>query len=129
MRFMMFMIPNLAAEDYMPTAEKVAEMTKYNEVLVAAGVLLAADGLHPLGAGDQVVFDSGKAAVKDGPYSEAKEVIGGYWMLQCKSKEEAEAWALRVPGDPNNVIEVRQVFEMDDFPADVQAAANPDLLS
>jgi hypothetical protein len=124
MRFMMFMIPNAEAEaGVLPTAEQVAAMTKYNEELTKAGVVLALDGLQPSSKGARVSFAGGRSTVQDGPFSEAKEVIGGYWLIQVKSKDEAVAWASRCPADDGNVIEVRQVFELSDFPPDVQAAA------
>src|SRR5216110_1122269 len=126
MRFMMLMIPKgyeSAKPGTMPEAKAVAAMMKYNESLQKAGILLALDGLHPPSTGARVSFAGGKAKVSDGPFSEAREVLGGYWMIQVKSKEEAIAWASRCPGAENEVIEVRQVLEMADFPADVQAAA------
>src|SRR5579863_3377092 len=101
MRFMMLMIPQgyeKAAPGTMPPAEAVAAMMKYNEALQKAGVLLALDGLHPPSMGARVTFGEGKPAVTDGPFAEAKEVIGGYWMIQVKSKEEAIEWACRCPG-------------------------------
>jgi hypothetical protein len=129
---MMLMIPKgyeSAAPGTMPDAKAVAAMMKYNESLQKAGVLLALDGLQPPSMGARVSFSGGKAKVSDGPFAEAKEVLGGYWMIQVKSKEEAVAWACRCPGGDNEVIEVRQVHEMSDFPADVQEAAAkfPDL--
>jgi hypothetical protein len=113
----------------MPDAEKVAAMMKYNESLQKAGVLLALDGLQPPSMGARVTFAGGKPKVTDGPFTEAKEVLGGYWMIEVKSKEEAIQWATRCPGSENEIIEVRQVHEMSDFPADVQEAAAkfPDL--
>ena len=126
MRFMMLMIPKgyeKAAPGVMPDADGVARMMKYNESLQKAGVLLALDGLHPPSMGARVSFSGGKPTVTDGPFTEAKEVIGGYWMIQVKSKEEAIAWASRCPASDNEVIELRQVQEMSDFPPDVQAAA------
>jgi hypothetical protein len=126
MRFMMLMIPKgyeTAVPGAMPDAKTVAAMMKYNECLQKAGVLLAIDGLHPPSMGARVSFAGGKPKVTDGPFAEAKEVIGGYWMIQVRSKEEAIEWASRCPGGENEVIEVRQVQEMADFPADVQAAA------
>jgi hypothetical protein len=98
-------------------------MMKYNESLQKAGVLLALDGLHPPSMGARVSFSGGKPQVTDGPFTETKEVVGGYWMIQVKSKEEAIEWAKRCPGSENEVIEVRQVQEFTDFPADVQKAA------
>ena len=126
MRFMMLVIPKgyeTAAPDRMPDAEQVAEMMKYNESLANAGVLLSLDGLAPPSAGVRVSFAGGKPKVTDGPFAEAKECVGGYWMIQVKSKEEAIEWARRAPMSDNEIIEVRQVHEMEDFPADVQAAA------
>jgi hypothetical protein len=96
---------------------------KYNEALKQAGVLITLDGLHPPSAGVRVSFASGKPVVTDGPFTEAKEVIGGYWMIDVKSKEEAIAWASRCPASSNEVIEIRQVHEMSDFPADIREAA------
>jgi hypothetical protein len=126
MRFMMLMIPKgyeSAKPGTVPDAKAVETMMKYNESLQKAGVLLALDGLHPPSMGARVSFEGGKPRVTDGPFAEAKEVLGGYWMIQVKSKEEAIEWASRCPGSENEVIEVRQVQEFDDFPADVQEAA------
>jgi hypothetical protein len=126
MRFMMLMIPKgyeQAAPGTVPDAKAVAAMMKYNEQLQKAGVLLALDGLHPPSAGARVSFAGGKPTVTDGPFAEAKEVIGGYWMIQVKSREEAIEWAKRCPGSDNETIEIRQVQEMSDFPPDVQQAA------
>jgi hypothetical protein len=126
MRFMMLMIPKgyeTASPGTMPDAKAVAAMMKYNESLQKAGVLLALDGLHPPSMGARVTFSGGKPKVTDGPFAEAKEVIGGYWMIQVKSKEEALEWASRCPASSNEVIEVRQVQEMSDFPADIQEVA------
>jgi hypothetical protein len=115
-----------AGEGFAPPAEAVAKMMKFNEELTKAGALIALDGLHPPAKGARVAFAGGKAKVTDGPFIESKEVIGGYWMLQMKSKEEAVEWARRCPAAEGDVIEIRQVFEMSDFPADVQKAAeNP----
>ncbi|HXB72034.1 MAG TPA: YciI family protein [Candidatus Acidoferrales bacterium] len=122
MRFMMLMIPKgyeKAAPDAMPEAKAVAAMMKYNESLQKAGVLLALDGLHPPSTGARVSFSGGKPKVTDGPFAEAKEVIGGYWMIQVKSREEALEWASRCPASDNEVIEVRQVFEASDFPPEI----------
>jgi hypothetical protein len=126
MRFMMLMIPKAyetAAPGAMPDAKAVAAMMKYNESLQKAGVLLALDGLHPPSMGARVSFKGGKPKVTDGPFAEAKEVLGGYWMIQVKSKEEAIEWASRCPGGDNEVIEIRQVQELADFPADIQEVA------
>jgi hypothetical protein len=126
MRFMMLMIPKgyeKAAPDAMPSAEAVAAMMKYNEELQKAGVLVSLDGLHPLSSGARVSFEGGRPTVTDGPYVETKEVLGGYWMIRVKSKEEAVDWAKRCPASSNEIIEIRQVQEFEDFPADVQQAA------
>jgi len=126
MRFMLLMIPKgyeQAAPGAMPDAKAVAAMMRFNEELQRAGVLLALDGLHPPSMGARVTFAGGKARVTDGPFSEAKEVLGGYWMIRVNSRAEAIAWAARCPGSDNEMIEVRQVQEFADFPADVQQAA------
>jgi hypothetical protein len=126
MRFMMLMIPKgyeSAKPGTMPDAKAVAAMMKYNEALQKAGVLIALDGLHPPSMGACVSFAGGKPRVTDGPFIETKEVLGGYWMINVKSKAEAVAWAKRCPGSDNETIEVRQVQEFEDFPEDVQDAA------
>ena len=126
MRFMMLMIPKgyeKASPGAMPDAKAVAAMMKYNESLQKAGVLLALDGLHPPSMGARVSFPGGKPMVTDGPFIESKEVLGGYWMIQVKSKAEAIEWASRCPASENEVIELRQVQEFSDFPSDVQEAA------
>lgn len=125
MRYMMIMIPNIPEEEnWSPSPEAVATMSKYNEALTKAGVLLALDGLHPANKGARVSFAGGKSTITDGPFSEAKEVVGGYWLIQVKSKEEAVEWASRVPGADGDVVEVRQVYEMSEYPADVKQAAS-----
>ena len=126
MRFMLLMIPKgyeKAAPGAVPDAKAVAAMMKYNEELQKAGVLLALDGLHPPSMGARVSFAGGQPVVTDGPFAEATEVIGGYWMIEVGSKQEALAWAVRCPASDNEVIEVRQVQELADFPADVRQAA------
>jgi hypothetical protein len=126
MRFMMIMIPKgyeQAAPGTLPDAKAVDAMMKYNEALQKAGVLLSLDGLHPPSMGARVSFESGKPLVTDGPFTETKEVIGGYWMIQVASKEEAIQWAMRCPGGKNEIIEIRQVQELADFPEDVQKVA------
>ena len=123
MRFMMLMIPHgyeSAQAGQMPSAEAVAAMMRYNESLKKAGVLLSLDGLHPPSMGARVTFPNGKPVVTDGPFAEVKEVLGGYWMIQVRSREEAIEWAKRCPAGPNETIEIRQVQELSDFPADVQ---------
>jgi hypothetical protein len=127
MRFMMFMLPGGELQETgdwgPPPAEDVGKMTRYNEELTKAGVLLALDGLQPPSKGARVTLADGAKKVTDGPFAEAKEIIGGYWLIDVKSKDEAVEWAKRCPLGPGDVVEVRQVFEMSDFPEDVQAAA------
>jgi hypothetical protein len=126
MRFMMLMIPKgyeKAPEGTMPDPKLVIEMMKYNAALKQAGVLLALDGLHPPATGARVAFSGGKPTVTDGPFAEAREVLGGYWVIQVKSRDEAIAWATRCPASDGDVIEVRQVQELSDFPPEVQKAA------
>ena len=123
MRFIMFMIPNVSESEWGPTPEMVAAMTRYNRELTDAGVLLSLDGLHPATEAARVKFGGGSAAVTDGPFAEAKEVVGGYWMIEVGSRAEAVEWARRCPAGDGDVIEVRQVQEMSEFPPDVQRAA------
>ena len=131
MRFLVFMIPGVyqpkngkkTDPHFTPDAEMMAKMGKFNEELKKAGALLSLDGLQPLTTGARLAFSGGKSSVTDGPFVEAKEVVGGYWMLQAKSKEQVVDWMKRCPAQDGDVIEIRQVFEMSDFPADVQAAA------
>src|SRR5579864_5066175 len=127
MRFMMLMIPDgyaAAGPDKMPDAEAVAAMTKYNEALKDAGVLLSLDGLHPPSDGARITFKSkGQPQVSRGPFPGATEALGGYWMIRVNSQQEAIDWARRCPVSHDAVIEIRQVFEMEEFPADVQKAA------
>lgn len=126
MRFMMLMIPKgyeNAPAGEVPSADAVAAMMRYNEELQRAGVLIALDGLHPPATGARVSFEGGRPKVTDGPFAEVKEVLGGYWMIDVESRAAAIEWATRCPASPNEVIEVRQVQEMSDFPPDVQEAA------
>ena len=126
MRYMLIVLPkgyDTAAPGATPDAKLVEKMGKFNDSLSKAGVLLALDGLHPPSTGNRVRFAGGKPTVVDGPFAEAKEVIGGYWMLQVKSREEAVEWAKRAPMPDGDVIEVRRVQELADFPPEVQRAA------
>lgn len=126
MRFMMLMMPKgyeNAAPGTTPDPKAVLAMMKYNESLKKAGVLLTLDGLHPPSEGARVSFSGGKPTVTDGPFTESKEVIGGYWMIQVKSKEEAIEWACRCPASENEVIEIRQVHEFAEFSPEIQQAA------
>ena len=126
MRFMMLMIPQgyeNAAPGAMPDAKAVAAMMEYNAALQKAGVLLTLDGLHPPSMGARVTFSGGKPTVIDGPFPGVTEVLGGYWIIQVQSKQEAIEWASRCPAADNEIIELRQMQEFSDFPADVQQAA------
>ncbi|MGA7708400.1 MAG: YciI family protein [Acidobacteriaceae bacterium] len=123
---MMIVIPKgyeTAAPDAVPCAEMVAKMMEYNKSLQKAGVLLALDGLLPPSTAARVSYTDGKVTVTDGPFAEAKEAIGGYWIIQVRSREEAIEWAKRVPASSNGIIEVRQIQEIADFPEDVRKAA------
>jgi hypothetical protein len=115
MRFMMIMKPNADEVGWHPNAEAIATMSKYNEQLSQAGVLLALDGLQSPSKGARVAFAGGRSTVTDGPFTESKELIGGYWLIQARSKEEAVQWATRCPAADGDVIEVRQVYEASDF--------------
>ncbi len=126
MRFMMIMHPDprtAYAGAGTPPVDAVEAMTRYNRSLVDAGVLLSADGLAGPDQGARVRFAGGRPTVTDGPFAEARELIGGYWMISVGSKEEAVEWARRCPAAEGDMIEVRRVFEMSDFPQDVQDAA------
>lgn len=125
MRYMMFMtIKDQDPSTWSPTPEDVSAMMAYNEELTKAGILLALDGLQPTSEGARVRFDSGSPVVTDGPFAESKEVVGGYWIIDVKSKDEAIVWASRCPVEGADAfVEVRRVFEMSDFPQDVQEAA------
>jgi hypothetical protein len=126
MRFMMLMIPlgyESAPPDVQLDPERVRAMMKFNQELRDAGVLITLDGLHPPSMGARVSFATGKPLVTDGPFTESKEVLGGYWMIDVKSREEAIAWASKCPATANEIIEIRQVQEMADFPEEVQQAA------
>lgn len=131
MRFVVLMIPGvyqpksnrLVGADFIPNAEMMAKMGQFNEELKQAGLLLSLDGLQPLTAGARLAFSGGKASVTDGPSIEAKEVVGGYWMLEATSKQQVVDWMKRCPAQDGDVIEIRPVFELSDFPEDVQAAA------
>ena len=116
MRFMVLVPASPESEaGEMPSTEILEAMTKYNEELVKAGVMLAGDGLHPSSKGARVRFDGRERTVVDGPFTEAKELIAGYWIWQCASRDEAIEWLKRAPFDGGAEIELRQVFETDDF--------------
>ena len=126
MRFMMLVLPRgytSAAPDTIPDPERVKQMMKYNQELLDAGVLRAMDGLEPPSAGARVTYDTGKPVVKDGPFAEAKEVLGGYWLIEVASKEEAVGWAKRAPMSADETIEVRKVHDYETWPEDARKAA------
>jgi hypothetical protein len=132
MRFMVMMIPDVykrpVPQDFVPPEDAVEKMGRFNEELVKAGVLLACEGLHPPEKAARVSFDaSGKPKVTDGPFTEAKEMVGGYWIWQVKSREEAIEWARRCPAEPGDVLEIRQVFEPEDFGPEI-AQQEPELM-
>jgi hypothetical protein len=122
MRFMVIVKANKDSEaGVLPSEQLLAEMGKYNEELAKAGVLLAGEGLHPSSKGARVKFSGNKRIVKDGPFSETKELIAGFWLLQVKSKEEAIEWVKRAPNPfpgTESEIEIRQVHEAEDFGAE-----------
>jgi hypothetical protein len=116
MRFMVLVPANKDSEAGMlPSEELFAEMGRFNEEMVRAGVMLAADGLQPTSKGARIRFSGGKTTVTDGPFTESKELIAGYWIIQVKSKEEAIEWMKRAPFDGGVEIEIRQIFEAEDF--------------
>src|SRR6202011_3784659 len=120
MRVMVIVKANKDSEaGVLPSTEILADMGKYNEELVKAGVMLAAEGLHPSSKGKRVKFSGGKHTVTDGPFTETKELIAGFWLWQVRSMEEAVEWLKRSPFDGGTEIEIRQVFEADDFGAEL----------
>ncbi|GKS77808.1 YciI family protein [Acidovorax sp. SUPP950] len=126
MRFMLLMIPHgyeSAAPGTVPEADAVAAMMAYNESLQAAGVLRSLEGLHPPSAGVRITFKGGAPQVQPGPFPGVAEVLGGFWIIEVASREDAIAWASRCPASDNETIEVRQIQELSDFPPDVQEAA------
>lgn len=137
MRFVMFMIPAVyqggkgkrVDGDFTPSADGVAPMMRYNEELAKAGALIALDGLHPIEKGARVSFSKGKPTVTDGPFIESKEVFGGYWLVQFKSKAEAIEWAKRIPAADGDTIEIRQVFEMSDWSEEAAKAADSPIVN
>jgi hypothetical protein len=103
----------------LPDEKILTEMGKFNEEMVKAGVMLAGEGLHPTSKGARIKFSGGKTTVTDGPFTESKELIAGFWLIQVKSKEEAIAWMKRAPFGGGTEIEIRQVFEAEDFGANL----------
>jgi hypothetical protein len=122
MRFLVMVKANADSEaGKLPGTELLGAMGKYNEELVKAGVLLAAEGLHPSSKGARIEFSGSKRTVIDGPFAESKELIAGFWLWQCRSREEAIAWAKRCPNPTGaeGELEIRQVFESEDFGAEL----------
>ena len=116
MRFMIIVKANEQTEaGVLPTTEELTAMGKFNEELVRAGIMLAGEGLHPSSRGVRIRYDGPKRTVIDGPFSETKELIAGFWLIQARSREEAIEWMKRAPFDGGEEIEIRQVFESDDF--------------
>jgi hypothetical protein len=116
MRFMVLVKANKDSEaGVMPTQKLLAEMGKFNEELAKAGVMLAGEGLQPSSKGARVKFSGNKRTVTDGPFAETKELVAGFWLWQVRSKEEAIEWLKRAPFREGEVVEIRQVFEADDF--------------
>jgi hypothetical protein len=117
MRFMVIVKANKDSEAGVIDRKALSEMGKFNEELVQAGVVLAAEGLQPSSKGARMRFDGSKRTVIDGPFAETKELVAGFWLWQCKSKEEAIEWLKRAPFDGGTEVEIRQVFEAEDFGA------------
>ena len=116
MRFMVIVPASKESEaGVLPDTKILAEMAKFNEELVKAGVLLAGEGLHPSSKGARIKFSGGKTTMTDGPFTESKELIAGFWLIQAKSMEEAIAWMKRAPFGGGVEIEIRQLFEAADF--------------
>jgi hypothetical protein len=116
MRFMVLVPGSTESEaGVMPSTEQLEEMTRYNEELVKAGVMLAGEGLHPTSKGAKVRFDGSERTIIDGPFTESKELVAGYWIWQCASRDEAIEWLKRAPFDGGVEIELRPIFEADDF--------------
>jgi hypothetical protein len=120
MRFMMIVKASKDSENgVMPTKEQIDEMGEYNQQLIDAGIMLAGEGLHPTSNGFRVRFEEGgRSTVIDGPFTESKDLIAGFWVIKTNTREEAEEWARKVPFQPGDELEVRQIFELEDFPAE-----------
>ena len=121
MQFMILMIPAVYQDNkkldpkFVPDPKKIQEMTKFDEELGKAVKIISLNGLHPLSTGARVSFSKGKTTVTDGPFVEAKEVLGGYWMVEANSKEQLVKWAQKCPAEDGDVIEIRQIFSPADF--------------
>ena len=131
MRFLVFMIPKVyqpkngqkTDANFTPDPKMMEEMERFNDELREVGALLSVDGLQPLTAGARLAFSEGEASVTDGPLIDAQEIIGGYWMLEAKTKQRVIDWMKHCPAQDGDVIEIRQVAEMLDFPVGVQPVA------
>jgi hypothetical protein len=116
MRFMIMVPASKESEaGVLPDGKLLAEMGKFNEEMVKAGVMLAGEGLHPTSKGARIRFSGGKTSVIDGPFTESKELVAGFWLIQVKSKDEAVAWMQRAPFGEGTVLEIRQIFDPADF--------------
>jgi len=132
MRFLLLMIPDVyqgakgqtLSSDFSPGADDVAKMMKFNEDLARSGVLISLDGLHPTSKGARVSFRSGQPSLTRGPFVGVRDVVGGYWMIKTDSLEDAIQWARRCPARDGDIIEIRQVFEISDFPEETQKVAD-----
>ena len=119
MRFIVFVKATKESEaGVMPSQELLTEMGKFNEALVKAGIMEAGEGLHPSSKGARVKFSGDKRTVIDGPFTETKELVAGFWIWQCKSKQDAIEWLKRAPFDGGTEVELRQIFEAEDFGAE-----------
>jgi hypothetical protein len=129
MQFIVFMIPGIYQPgkkidpNFVPAADKMEQMGKFNAELQKAGAIVSLNGLHPLTKGARIRYAGGKPTVTDGPFVEAKEVVGGYWILEAKSKDQVVEWMKRCPAEAEDVIEIRPIFDLADLPVQVQQAA------
>lgn len=129
MRYMVIVKANEESEaGQMPTEQELVAMGKLNEKMIKAGVMLAGEGLHPSSKGKRVKFEGGKRTVKDGPFAETKELVAGFWILQVKSEEEVLEWIKQVPFTKGEEIEIRKVFEPEDFEPAVKTEAGKKVL-
>jgi hypothetical protein len=115
MRFLVLVKPGFDTIDHKPDAELVGKMGKFNEEMAAAGVMLAADGLHPTTRSARIRYPGGRPTVIDGPFTETKELVGGFWIIQAKNRDEAIEWMKRAPFGETEEIEIREIYETDDF--------------
>jgi hypothetical protein len=132
MRFLMLMIPEVyqgakgqtLSDDFAPGPDDVAEMMKFNEDLARSGALISLDGLHPTSKGARVAFKNGQLSLTRGPFVGVRDVVGGYWIINASSLDEAIQWARRCPARDGDIIEVRQVFDISEFPEETRKAAD-----